>query len=72
MQSKCGMYVTVQNLPPQSKPGDNGAIAIDVVLVEIREQASPSTDELQQPTARLMIVRMLPQVLDQAIDALGE
>src|SRR5205823_13159331 len=51
---------------------DQGAIALEVVLLEIRQEAAAPADELQQPAAGIVVVLVRAQMLGQLVDALRE
>src|SRR5690349_4091171 len=42
------------------------------MLLHIRQEAAPAADELEQPAAGVVILRMCPQMLGQIVDALRE
>ena len=59
-------------LPAQAELGDEGPVPIDVVAPQVVEQATTSTDEHEQPTARVMVLLVDLQVLREVVDPLGE
>ena len=52
--------------------GDDGTIALDVLLHEVVEQAAALTDHLVQAAAGVVILRVDLEVLGELVDALGE
>jgi hypothetical protein len=56
----------------EAELGDDGAVAFDVVLVEIGELASPLTDHLEQPSSAVMVTSVDAEVLGKVVDALGQ
>ena len=75
-------YITGTDLPISSRmqacigslsdaePLDQCTILLDVVLLDIIEKASALTDHLLKAAARMMILRMLLDVLGELTDAL--
>src|SRR4029079_19479121 len=51
---------------------DESAIALEVVLLHVREEAAPPSDELQQPAPRVVILRVGAQMLGEIVDALRQ
>src|SRR5207302_4902986 len=51
---------------------DESAIALEVSLLEIRQEATAAADELEQTPARVVILRMRAQMLRELVDALRE
>src|SRR5207253_697246 len=51
---------------------DQCSVSLQVVLLEIGEEPPPSPDELEQAAARVVVLRMRPQMLGQVVDALCE
>src|SRR5687767_5844509 len=51
---------------------DEGAVALDVLSLEVVEEAPPLPDELQEAAPRVMILRVRPQMLGQVVDPSGE
>src|SRR5262245_9316179 len=60
------------DLPAQAQPLDQDAIAILIFAAEVGQQPPAATDQLEQTPARVMIVRMQLQVLDQLVDTFGQ
>src|SRR5207253_11015499 len=59
-------------LPPQAQLLDEGAVALEILLLQVVQEPAPPAGELQQTSARIVILRMRPQVLGEAVDALGQ
>ena len=66
------MHTTLfSNLLTDTQLGDQGTIALDVLLHEIIEQAAALTDHLVQAAAGVVVLRVLLEVLGELSDALG-
>ena len=52
--------------------GDEGTIALDVLLLEVVQEAAALTDHLQQATVGVLVRRIVAHVLGELVDALGE
>lgn len=63
---------TVASLSAQTETRDHGAVALDIGADEIVEKASPTTDQLEQTTARGVILGMAAKVLREGVDAIAE
>src|ERR1022692_4198532 len=59
-------------LAAQAELLDQGAIALEVVLLQVVQEAAPPADELQQPSARVVVVPVRAQMLRQLVDALRQ
>src|SRR5689334_21852622 len=57
-------------LPAQTKPLDQLAIPIFIFSVQIGQKPAAATNQLQQATPRVMIVRMGLEMFDQLFDSL--
>ena len=55
-------------LPAQAELGDEGPVPVDVVASQVVEQTTTSTDEHEQPTARVMVLLVDLQVLREVVD----
>ena len=67
------MHTTLfSNLLTDTQLGDQGTIALDVLLHEIIEQAAALTDHLVQAAAGVVVLRVLLEVLGELSDTLGE
>ena len=51
---------------------DQAVVALDVLLLEVREQAAALVDHHQQAAARMVVLVVVLEVLGQVTDALGE
>src|SRR3954462_13912514 len=51
---------------------DEGAVALEVLLLQVAEQAAALADEHEQAAARVVVLLVRPQVLGQLVDPLGE
>jgi len=51
---------------------DEAPVALDVFAVQVAEQPPTLSNELEQPTTRVMIAPVAPEVLGDRVDALGE
>ena len=59
-------------LAAQSEPLDEHAVALDVLLAEVAELPAAAPDELEQPAPRVVVVRVLAEVIGEPPDALGQ
>src|SRR5687768_11884916 len=59
-------------LATQPQAADDGAIPIHVIADQVGEQPSTLPDELQEPAARMVVLREAAQMLRQRLDPLGE
>src|SRR5947207_1186438 len=51
---------------------DEGPVALEALLLEIVEQPAALTDDLEQPAARVVILRVGLEVLGQVVDPLRQ
>ena len=56
----------------QTQLGNDGAVALDILLLEVVEQISSLTNHLQQTAAGVMVLLMNLHMLGQVVDPLGE
>src|SRR4051812_47109237 len=56
-------------LAAQTELGDEGAVALEVVLAQVVEQATTLADEHEQAATAVVILLVLPKVLGQIVDA---
>src|SRR5665648_27521 len=56
----------------QTEPFDQGAVAVDVDLLQVAEKATPLADQEEQTTTRVVVVLVLLEVLGEVLDALRE
>ncbi|MEA2515731.1 MAG: hypothetical protein QOJ59_5220 [Thermomicrobiales bacterium] len=59
-------------LLPETETSDRDAIPIHVLTAQVGKQSAPSTDHLQQPAPRVVVVPVCPQMIGQSVDALGQ
>src|SRR4051812_14686480 len=60
------------HLPAQAELADQRAVALEIVSLQVVEEAAASADEHQQAAARVMVVLVLAQVLGQVVDAMRQ
>jgi hypothetical protein len=63
---------TGQLLLAKTVASDRGAIALNIVLAQVGQQATAAADQLQQTTARMMILPMFAEVSRKSVDPLGQ
>src|SRR5665648_96049 len=56
----------------QAEPFDQAAVAVDVDLLQVAEEATPLADQEEQTTTRVVVVLVLLEVLGEVLDALRE
>jgi len=56
----------------QAETRNRGAVPLDIFRAQVCEQPATTPDELEQPTARVMVVVMQLEVLDQLSNTFGE
>src|SRR5437764_7789441 len=59
-------------LAAQAELLDEGAVALEVVLLQVVQKAAAPPDELEQPAPRVMVVLVGAQVLGQLVDPLRQ
>src|SRR5215831_21016323 len=59
-------------LAAQAELLDEGAVALEVVLLQVVQEAAAPPDELEQPAPRVMVVLVRAQMLGQLVDPLRE
>src|SRR5438045_122541 len=59
-------------LAPQAELADQRAVALEIVLLEVVQEAAAAADEHQQAAARVMVVLVLAQVLREMVDPVRE
>jgi len=59
-------------LAPEAKLLDQRAVALEILALEIVQQATTPSNELEQAAPRIVILRVGPQVLGQLVDASRE
>src|SRR5687768_5454500 len=64
--------LSIKLLFAQTQLLDQAVVALDVLLLEVREQAAALVDHHQQAAARMVVLVVALEVLGQVADALGE
>src|SRR6266581_4264818 len=59
-------------LPAQPQFFDQCPVSLQVVFLEIGQEPTTTPDELQQPAARVVVLRMRAQMLREVVDALRQ
>src|SRR5918994_7922178 len=59
----------LRQLPPEAQLLDQGSTTLEILALQVVQQAPAAADELQQPAPRVMILRVRAQVLSQFVDA---
>src|SRR5262245_50064409 len=59
-------------LAPEAQLLDQFSVPLHVFLLEIVQEAATAPDELEQPAARVVVLRVRAEVLGQLVDALRE
>jgi hypothetical protein len=59
-------------LLPNTEPLDQLGVAIRILALQVVQEASPLTNQLQKAAARVMIFRVGLEMLGQVIDALAQ
>src|SRR6185312_2517014 len=59
-------------LAAQAELLDEGAVALEIVLLQVVQKATATADELQQPATRVVVVAVRAQMLGQLVDPPGE
>src|SRR5579883_1090260 len=59
-------------LPADAEATDDRPVPLDVVVADVVEEASPTSDELHQPTPGVVVALVHLEVLGEVGDALGE
>lgn len=70
--SKLSNWNTFESSATQAQTPDQLPVAIDVVLTQVGEQATPTANELQQAASGVMISLVNAQMLSQMIDPCRE
>ena len=52
--------------------GDHGAVAIEILRLEVVEQATTTTDQLEEPTPGVEVLVVGAEVVGEVRDALGQ
>ena len=61
-----------QNLLTQAQLGDNGAVTLDIGLLQVGQQVAAMTNHLQQTTTGMMVLLVNLQMFVQVVDSLGQ
>src|SRR4029078_4455794 len=61
-----------ERLAAQAELLDEGAIALEILALQVVQEAAAPSDELEQATTRVVVVLVRPEVLGQLVDALGQ
>src|SRR3954470_24916459 len=59
-------------LAAQAELLDQGAVALEILALQVVQEAAAPSDELEQAATRVVVVLVRPEVLGQLVDALGE
>src|SRR5581483_3304361 len=59
-------------LPSEPQLLDQCAVPLQVALLQVLQEPPSPADELQEPAARIVVLRMRAQVLGQLVDAAGQ
>jgi hypothetical protein len=54
----------------EAQSGDNGAISLHILSVEIGELSPSLSDHLEKPTERVVVMLVKSQVLGEPVDSL--
>src|SRR5215470_6678198 len=57
-------------LAAQAELLDQGAVALDVLPLQVVQETAAPADQLEQPATRVVVVLVRPEVLGQLVDAL--
>src|SRR6188474_3794612 len=60
-----GTWVVARSLAAEPQPADHGAVAVDVIAHEVREQPPALPDQLEQAAARMVVVLVRAQMLGE-------
>ena len=61
-----------KDLLAQTQTLDDGAIPVDILLLQIVQQIAAMTDHLEHTAAGVIVLLVHPQMLSQVADALGQ
>ena len=65
----CPAATTAMALAAQAELADQRAVALEILLLEVVQEAPAAADEHQQAAARVVVVLVLAQVLGEVVDA---
>src|SRR4029450_8684721 len=60
------------DLPPQAQLLDQCSVTLEILTLQIVQEPAATTDEHEQPAARVVVLRVRPKVLGQLVDARRE
>ena len=60
-----GTWVVARSLAAEPQPADHGAVAVDVIAHEVREQPPALADQLEQAAARVVVVLVRAQMFGE-------
>src|SRR5262249_28964232 len=60
------------DLSAQAQLLDEGAVALEIRLLQVSEEPAAAAHELQEASARVMVLRMGAEMLGEVVDALGQ
>jgi hypothetical protein len=63
---------TARPSPPQPELGDQRPVALDILTLEIAQEPAPLAHQLEQPTARVLIVLVVFEMVGEVIDSFRE
>lgn len=66
------MTLLTKSLSPESEFGDERSISLYVLSPQIIEETATLSDHHQQPSATVMVVLVLTEMLSQVVDPLRE
>src|SRR5213592_1919265 len=67
-----GATIPTRRLPAQAELANQRAVALEVLLLQVVEQAPALADQHEQAAARMVVLLVVAQVLREVVDALGE
>ena len=67
-----GRYPWARVLTAQSKTGNQGLVAVNVLVTEVLEQPAALGNQSHQPAARMDILFVDPEVVGDLFDSLGD
>src|SRR5262249_15994614 len=66
-----GLVAACGDLAPQTQLPEDAAVRLDVLAVQVVEEATPPADENQQAAPRVVVLLVLAQVLRELVDPVG-
>ena len=58
--------------PPEPELGDDGSVALDIGALQVVQQPAALADQLEQSTARIVVVGVRLEVVGEVIDPFAE